>query len=240
MKTKTRFGLALVLIGGLAFLGFNYFFRSWRANREWTQAIEWRFRSGEKLREEIHLLSGFSESTVKSSTLFIEWGNGARESLSTATQYPYNHSMNHFALSTNGDYFVIGAGKTVFYREKTAPPNQWHRWRLTATPEIFRFIKEYLDAQAPDAYGFKTNQNTPPDTFIIKCNRLGVEQPLTITSQGELPYEVEAIRNEGRELVIVPFAANPFAPKLVVSPDGDFGRWKFDERLTAIENKRPN
>ena len=63
---------------------------------------------------------------------------------------------------------------------------------------------------------------------------------LVITSAGDLPYEIEAIRNQSRELVAVPFASNPFAPKLIFSREGDFGEWKFDEHLTAIENKDHN
>jgi hypothetical protein len=238
MKPKLILCLALVLSGVLALLGFNHFFWSGIANRQWTQTLERKLPSGEKLIEEIHLKGGFPKDTAKSSTLFIQWNNGERESLSTATQYPFVHPMNHAALSTNGDVLVIGAGRTVFYRRKTSPPNQWSSWTLTASPEIFIFVKNSLDAQSPNSYAFETNESTPLGAFTIKCNHLGVEQRIIIAAQGDLPYEVNVVRNEGRELVIVPFAPNPFAPRLVVSQDGDFGGWKFDERLTAIENER--
>lgn len=40
------------------------------------------------------------------------------------------------------------------------------------------------------------------------------------------------------DLVSVPVAANLPAPQVNFSQAGDLGRWKFDARLTMIENKR--
>ena len=136
--------------------------------------------------------------------------------------------------------YVIGIGRTVYYRPKTAPADHWNSWTRWASPEIFNFVKTYLDTQSPDSYAFTTNESTPPGAFTIKCNRLGVESPIVIAAQGDLPYEVNAIRMKGRELVAVPFAGNPFAPKLVFSAIGDFGGWEFDQHLTAIENTNRN
>lgn len=39
-------------------------------------------------------------------------------------------------------------------------------------------------------------------------------------------------------LVSVPVAANLPAPQVIFSQAGGLGRWKFDARLTVIENKR--
>ncbi|GEM_PF-6959199 len=236
MKPKLILCLALILCGALV-LVFSFF---WMMGREhlWTQInVIAKFHSGEQLVREDGFRSGFVQTTLESSKLFMVWTNGQKELLEVSGNYS---TANHFALSTDGDINAIGIGRTIYYRAKTAPTNQWNSWKLTASPEIFNFIKAYLDANFPGSYTSDTNEFAPANAIVIKCNRLGEEQPLVIAPQGDMSYgyEVEAIRNRGRELVAAPFASNPFAPKkLIFSMDKNSGGWKFDVDLTTAENK---
>jgi len=233
MKPKLLLGLALVLSGGLVV----FFLWSFGREHSWTQNSEVvKFHSGEKLVREDHYLSAFVQTTLENSRLFFQWPDGRMELLASTNHYS---TANHYALSQDGDMYVIGVGRTIYYRQKKSPDNQWSSWTLTSSPEIYDFIKKYLDAHSPGSYASDTNEFAPAGAFKIKCNRLGEEQPLIIAPQGDLScaYEIETIRNQGRELVAVPFASNPFAPKeLIFSRDGDSDRWKFNETLTAGAN----
>jgi hypothetical protein len=237
MKPKLILCLALVLSGVLVFWLwlFPYFF--WGMNRPWIQVSEIaKFHSGEKLVREDHFLSGFPKSILQNSKLSIQWTNDESELLVSTNHYS---SVNHYALSKDGDMYVIGIDRTVYYRQKKSPENQWGSWSLTASPEIYSFIKNYLDAHSPGSYASDTNEFAPAGAIEIKCNHLGEEQPLIIAPQGDFSYayEIETIRNQGREIIAVPFASNPFAPKkLIFSQDADLGGWKFDETLTAKAN----
>jgi hypothetical protein len=238
MKSRIILCLALVLSGLLMLWAVERLIcREMRPHAVERTSVEWTFPSGERLINQSHVLvpGGFipAESVLLTNKLLLEWQDGDQEFVFSKSSY---RSVNHHALSTDGDYYVVTAGATVYHRKKTSPPNQWRSWTLTTAPEIFHFVKNHLDAQASDSYTFETNDHTPPGAFTIKCNRLGVEQRIIVAAEGDLHYEVKNIRNEGRELVAVPFAPNPFAPKLVFSVTSDFGGWKFDERLTAIEN----
>jgi len=233
MKPKHIPGLALVLSGGLVVL----FLWSFGRQHSWTQKSEIvKFHSGERLVREDHYLSAFVQTTLENSRLFLQWPDGRMELLASTNHYA---TANHYALSQDGDMYVICAGRTVYYRQKKSPDSQWNLWTLTASPEIYDFIKKYLDAHSPGSYASESNEFAPAGAFKIKCNHLGEEQPLVIAPQGDSPYayEIESIRNQGRELVAVPFASNPFAPqKLIFTQTGDFGGWKFDGTLTAGAN----
>jgi hypothetical protein len=110
---------------------------------------------------------------------------------------------------------------------------------LTGTPEICDFIKKYLETHSPGAYAPDTNEFASAGAFKIKCNHLGREQPLIMAPPGELlcAYEIQAIRDQGRELVAAPFASNPYAPQqLIFSQNKPFSGWKFNKTLTAEAN----
>jgi hypothetical protein len=172
---------------------------------------------------------------LENSRLFFQWPDGHMELLASTK---HNSTANHYALSQDGDMYVVSVGGTVYYRQKASPESQWGSWRLTASPEIYHFIKKYLDDHSPNSYSSDTNEFARAGAFKIRCNRLGVEQPLIIAPQASLScYEIGTIRDLGRELVAVPFARNPFAPKrLIFSRDGDTGRWIFNETLTVGAN----
>lgn len=238
MKSKLILCLALVLSGVLAFFGFNYFFWSWSRNHPWTQVSEiWVYPSKDRLVRENHFVSGFPRSILQNSKLFIQWSNGQKELLASTEHY---RTVNHCTLSADGDRDVIGVGGITYYRQKTSSTNQWNSWTLAGSPEIYSFIKNYLDAHSPGSYAPDTNEFAPAGAFEIRCNRMGEEQPLVIAAYGDSPYEIAAIRDHGRELMAAPFASNPFAPQLIFSQDGNFGGWKFDEHLTTAENKNHN
>ena len=193
------------------------------------------FHSGEKVIREDHFLSSFPQTALEESRLFFQRPDGHMELLASTK---HNSMANHYALSQDGDMYVVSVGGTVYYRQKASPESQWGSWTLTASPEIYHFIKKYLDDHSPNSYAPQTNEFARAGAFKIRCSRLGVEQPLIISLEGNLScYEIGTIRNLGRELVAVPFASNPFAPtRLIFSRDGDSGRWKFNETLTAAAN----
>jgi len=235
MKPKLILCLALVLSGVIVL--WLLFFWTFGHEHYWSRENEiTTFSSGGKLIRADRYLSGFVQTTLQESKLLVEWPDGKRELLNVANHYS---SFNHYAISEEDDAYVIGVGGTVYYRLKSSPMNQWSSWTLTGSPEIYNFIKKYLDAHSPGSYASDTNEFAPAGAFKIKCNHLGKEQPLIIAPQGDLScaYEIETIRNQGRELVAVPFASNPFAPKeLIFSQDAGFGGWKFDQTLTAKAN----
>jgi hypothetical protein len=235
MKPKFIFCLAIGLGSAMAFSLF--FFWSFGREHYWTQVSEiTKFHSGEKLVKEDRFLSAFVQTTLQESKLFIEWAGGKRELLDSTSHYS---SVNHYAFSKEGNMYVVGIGHTAYYRGKTSATNQWNSWTMTGTPQIYNYIKNYLHVHSPGSYAPDTNEFAPVGAIKIKCNRLGQEQPLIIAPRGDLPYayEIETIRNQGRELVAVPFASNPFAPKeLIFSRNSDFEGWSFDETLTAKVN----
>jgi hypothetical protein len=232
MNAKLLLGLALALVGGA-----GTFFWLIGHEHSWTQTSEvTAFRSGEKLVRVDHYRSAFVQTTLENSRLYLQQTNGSRELLASSDHYS---TANHFVLSQVGDMYVVGVGTKVYYRPKESSENQWHSWALTGTPEICDFIKKYLETHSPGAYAPDTNEFASAGAFKIKCNHLGREQPLIMAPPGELlcAYEIQAIRDQGRELVAAPFASNPYAPQqLIFSQNKPFSGWKFNKTLTAEAN----
>lgn len=234
------FGIVLPGLGilGMALLSFALAHFMGRPH-DWTQTTDWsRFPSGEKLISQSHYRSAFVQTMLLTNCLFIQWANGTRELVVSRDHYS---SVNHYAFSKNGDDYVIGVGRTVYYRPKTAPAGHWNSWTLTGSQEIYNFIKHYLDVHSPGAWASYTNESAPAGAIEIRCNDSYVQAALIIAPHSFLPpgaYEIGAIRNQGRELIAVPFGDNPFAPqKLVFLRDVDSAGWRFDEKLTAAANK---
>lgn len=238
MRRKLLLCIALALSSALVFgfWFFPYFFGSWSSGRSWSQVSEINFKSGEKLVVENRFRSGLP-SVLENSKRYIQWADRKRELLIST-----NHSstVNHHAFSKDGNDYVIGVGRMVYFRPKPAPAGHWNSWTLTGSPEVYNFIKKYLDARSPGSYAPDTNELAPAGAFKIRYDRLGVEQPLVIVPHGDSPYghEIGCIRDQGRELIAVPFASNSFAPqKLVFLRNVNSGGWKFSESLTTTANK---
>lgn len=228
--------VVIALVGGVALWGISILGRA----HEWSQVHEiWKFPTGESLVSDNRLLSsGFiGQSCLKDSKLFIRWANGDQELLWTSTTRGY--WMNHGAVYRDSDCYAVAAGRTVFYRQRSSATNQWNSWTLTNTALIFAFIKDYLDAHSPNAYGPTTNMFPPqPDAIAVKCDQPYREYTLVVAGRGESNYEIADIRNGAGELLAVPFAPNPYAPDLVFTGSLHSGGWKFDAERTLTWNGR--
>jgi len=228
--------VVIALIGGVALWGISFLGRA----HEWSQVREmWKFPTGESLVSDNRLLSpGFlGRSCLKDSKLFLRWANGGQELLWTSTTRSY--ALNHGVVYRDSDFYAVAAGRAVFYRQRTSGSNQWNSWALTNSPETFAFIKAYLDARSPNAYGPTTNIFPPqPNAIAVKSDHPYSEYTLVVAGQGDSPYEIAEIRDGATALVAVPFAPNPYAPDLVFAGSLRSGGWKLDVEKTLAWNAR--
>jgi hypothetical protein len=203
--------------------------------------------TGDTLINETRFTYGWQDGRCTSSTLAVRWKATAEvEPIAAATGLLPN--VLHITIVTNEEHLVVATGGKVFFRQRTGRKGEWSIWRLNSSPEIFGFIKDYLDRHYPGSYTTKTNGSSE-DTCLRMPGNLGQnEYPMTIYPEGtaaqefeyrppKLPYEVEAIDLNKRRLTAVPRTKNHRLPKLVFAEQEPFGAWKFDLAETRKENK---
>lgn len=203
---------------------------------DWVQVMDvCKTQAGDKLIGEYFFLSGpFSASTIQSNKLYVQWANGEKELL---TVRHYMSRRGPCSCSTNGDLYVIACAADLFYRKKSSTPGQWNVWTLTATQNIYDFIKGYLDDHYTNSYAPLNRDYWPPGTFEIKRNNPDEEQTLPIATRGDLPYNIKEILNGGHDLVAVPDLDNPYAPTLIFSQNKEVPGWHLNKRETLRRNE---
>lgn len=166
----------------------------------------------------------------RSSRLLIHWKQSGRSETVSKQFQGYELNPTHLSLVTNRDFLVMVISSDIKWRQRSQV-GQWNSFNLSTNSQpLWSFIKNYFEAQRPFACK-NWKDDDGHDYLFINAN------PALINLRDDwfLPCTAVKIDFEHHRL-IASCADNKSFPKLVFVEDGQFGRWKFDERASVEEN----
>jgi hypothetical protein len=166
----------------------------------------------------------------KSSKAFICWKQSGKTEV-ISKQFTI-FDPTHITLATNKDFYVLDLGVEIWWRNQ-AQAGRWNCFIPTNSPAIWAFLKNHLQTHFPDTFYKITKIDGAGEALVIRPHPAEISLLEWSWSLGCNRIQVDFERHR-----LVAFCAdNDRFPKLVYVEDGQFGRWKFDEHASEVENQ---
>jgi hypothetical protein len=168
----------------------------------------------------------------ESSKALIFWKQSGKTEMISKQFRGYDLNPAHLTFITNKDFYVLDVGGEIWWRNQ-AKAGRWNSFIPTNSPAIWAFMKKQMKTHFPDSYYKITKADDGRESLVIWSH------PAEI-------WLLEWEKTTGCNRILVDFERhclvgfcleNDRFPKLVFAEDGQFGRWKFDERASEVENQ---
>jgi hypothetical protein len=176
-----------------------------------------------------HMMAGGRD--LEYSSIFIHWKQSAKTEAVVKRLKGYGFDPQELTLVTNKDYFVLMFCDVIWWRNRSQA-GQWNFYQPTNSPAIWTFLKNYARTQLPDSY-YKITKASAGETITFWSHPAEIWLLEWSSSVGCNKIQVDFERHR----LVASCLENDRFPKLVFVEDGQFGRWKFDERASQVENQ---
>jgi len=177
-----------------------------------------------------HMMAGGRD--CESSKALICWKQSGKTEVISKQFRNFNPNPAHLAFFTNKDFLVLDMGGEIWWRNQ-AQTGRWNSFIPTNSPAIWAFLKNHMKTHFPDSFYKITKADDGRETLVIWSHPAEIWLLEWSWSTGCNRIQVDFERHR-----LVAFCLeNDRFPKLVFVEDGQFGRWKFDEHASEVENQ---
>ena len=177
-----------------------------------------------------HMMAGGRD--LEYSSIFIHWKQSAKTETVVKRLKGYGFEPQELTLVTNKDYCVLMFCDVIWWRNQ-AQAGRWNCFSPTNSPAIWTFLKNHLQTHFLDTFYKITKIDGAGEALVIRSHPAEICLLEWSWSTGCNRIQVDFERHR-----LVAFCSgNDRFPKLVFVEDGQFGRWKFDERASEVENQ---
>jgi len=167
-----------------------------------------------------------------SSTALICWKQSGQTEVISKQFKDYELVPAHLSFTTNKDFYVLDVGGEIWWR-KQSQVGRWNSFTPTNSPAIWAFQKTYVKTRLPGSYYKITKSTDGREVLVLESHPAEIWLLEWERSTGCNRIQIDFERHR----LVASCADNDRFPRLVFVEDGQFGRWKFDERASEVENQ---